>query len=100
MHINTIQQRSGNFGTVAADLLMGAAAYSDASEKSTGTRIFRIIFMLRSFFEFLIDDIDWKCQFIIRPIVVVKKTFRDSNVFSTTTYAALPNFGTLLWKTV
>ncbi len=36
-------------------------------------------------------------------IVVVKKTFRYSNVFfynRTPAYAALPNFGTLLWKTV
>jgi hypothetical protein len=36
-------------------------------------------------------------------IVVVKKTFRYSNVFfynRTFFYAELPNFGTLLWKTV
>jgi hypothetical protein len=36
-------------------------------------------------------------------IVVVKKTFRYSNIFfynRTFVYAALPNFGTLLWKTV
>ena len=29
-----------------------------------------------------------------------KKTFRYSNVFSTTTYAPLPYIGTLLWKAV
>jgi hypothetical protein len=32
--------------------------------------------------------------------VVVKKTFRYSNVFSTTTYTPIPQFGTLLWKAV
>jgi hypothetical protein len=43
----------------------------------------------------------------IHFIVVVKKTFRYPNVFftietfvSTTTYAAIPYFGTLLWKAV
>ena len=41
--------------------------------------------------------------YISEYIVVVKKTFRYSNVFfynRTFFYAALPYFGTLLWKTV
>jgi hypothetical protein len=39
----------------------------------------------------------------LHSIVVVKKTFRYSNVFfynRTPAYAAIPQFGTLLWKTV
>jgi len=42
-------------------------------------------------------------QYLLVFLVVVKKTLRYSNVFfynRTRAYAALPYFGTLLWKAV
>ena len=38
--------------------------------------------------------------FSLAFIVLVKKTFRFTNVFSTTNYAAIPYSGTFLWKAV
>ena len=45
------------------------------------------------------DGFDFECIAELRfDIEVVKKTLWCSNGFSTTTYAASPYFGTLIWK--